>query len=337
MMAPPSNRATDALAALVPRSYALASLLGSAGVRIVLYHHIAEHPCQFTDQLGVTTHPDDFAWQLDVYSRDYDVIDLDTALSGDLPSRPLLITFDDAYRSILTRAAPMLQARSMPSVFFLSTSPIEGRELILDNLLCYLSNRVGLATLESSITGQDARTGSLGELIRVVVSSLSYQDRRLLPQELARRFELDLASLYAEAQLYLDEDSVRELTQYGFELANHTHSHVHCRSLSPEDMNAEIATPNRLIQEWTGSSVRAFSYPYGAKEDATPPAVEAIHASGLDSLFLVHARANPRSSRGPTWLRSSIHASNERQLFLQIEVLPRLRNLLRPMKLESAR
>ena len=135
-----------------------------------------------------------------------------------------------------------------------------------------------------------------------------------------------------QAQLYLSEDDVRQLPQYAVELANHTHSHVHCRSLSPQDMASEIATPRRLVQDWTGSSMRAFSYPYGAQRDVTIPVDEAVRESGHDSSFLVHARANPRSSPGSIWYRSSIHASSERQLFLELEILPRLRSLLRPLK-----
>ncbi len=61
--------------------YFLMSLLGSNGPRVLLYHHVAERDNEHIDHLSIRIHPDDFAWQLDLIARDYDVIDLDTAVS----------------------------------------------------------------------------------------------------------------------------------------------------------------------------------------------------------------------------------------------------------------
>lgn len=55
------------------------------------------------------------------------VLDLDTFLAGlerpaDLPARSVLITFDDAYRSILEVAEPILSRSGFPSVVFVPTA-----------------------------------------------------------------------------------------------------------------------------------------------------------------------------------------------------------------------
>ena len=120
-------------------------------MRVVLYHHIADHEDDLTRGLGVTLPPDVFAMHLDHYQSHYNVVDLDSVLSRDLPERPLLITFDDAYRSVVDLAMPMLAERSMPAVLFANTAPLDNRTIMLDNLLCLIANRCGVSVLGDAI------------------------------------------------------------------------------------------------------------------------------------------------------------------------------------------
>lgn len=313
------------LSSIIPRSYTLTSLFGGNGLRVVLYHHVADTPCALTDRLGVTTRLDDFEWQLDIFARDYDVVDLDAVLSGRLPRRPLLITFDDAYRSILDTAAPMLAGRGMPAVFFLVSGLVDGTGLMLDNMLCLLANRVGLADLESAITAATPRCSNLPQLIAQVVAELPYAQRLDLDTRLATRFDIDATSCRERANLYLRPDDLPRLVDFGIEIGNHTASHVHCRVLDPESADAQIGRAKRMLETWSGAPVRAFSYPYGAERDATAVAERAIRSSGHEAEFLVHARATARGHGGPLWYRTGIHARDSKRLFVELEVLPRLR------------
>ena len=47
-----------------------------------------------------------------------------------LPERPVLITFDDGYRSVLTIAAPILAAYNLPAAVFVCTGPMADRRLL---------------------------------------------------------------------------------------------------------------------------------------------------------------------------------------------------------------
>jgi hypothetical protein len=71
--------------------------------------------------------------------------------------------------------------------------------------------------------------------------------------------------------------------------------------------------------------VRAFSYPYGRRSDATPLVERALVDSGHEALFLVEARPNARGHRGPTWHRVSLRDEPTSRLFLRLAVLPNLR------------
>src|SRR5262249_40344098 len=46
-----------------------------------------------------------------------------------LPSRPVLVTFDDGYRSVFELARPILQRHGIPAVVFVCTDPVRDQQL----------------------------------------------------------------------------------------------------------------------------------------------------------------------------------------------------------------
>ncbi len=310
--------------------YSLLSLLGSNGPRVLLYHHVAEQDNEYIDHLGIRIHPDDFTWQLDLIARDYDVIDLDTALSGKLPKRPLLISFDDAYRSVLDIAGPMLQERGLPAVFFLTSDAISGDKLLLDNLINYLANQIGIEELESAITGEEPKCTNVPLLIANVIGKLPYPRRSRLGDELADRFNIDTRALCKEANMYLNEDDIPRLIQSGFDIGCHTASHAHCGALDAAGAEVEIGQAKIELERMSGKKLRAFSFPYD--DPASDEALENIHKSGFQAEFKVSSRANSRKQKGPTWYRTStIRITDPESFFTNVEVLPRLRAIRHSM------
>jgi peptidoglycan/xylan/chitin deacetylase (PgdA/CDA1 family) len=306
--------------------YSLMSLLGSNGPRVLVYHHVAERDNEHIDHLGIRIHPDDFAWQLDLIARDYDVIDLDTALSGKLPKRPLLITFDDAYRSVLDVAGPMLQERGLPAVFFLSPEVISGDKLMLDNLINYLANQVGIEELESVITGEAPKQPNVPSLIGNIIGKLPYTRRSKLGDELTDHFSIDSRALCKEANMYLNEEDIPRLIEVGFDLGCHTASHVHCGALDATGAEVEISQAKLDLERMSGQNVRVFSFPYA--DSPSDAALQSLRASGFQADFQVGSRANPRKQKGPTWYRNStIKITDPESFFANVEVLPRLRAL----------
>src|SRR5262245_15018542 len=262
-----------ALAALMcraPGRYGLVSVLGPNGLRVVLYHSVADEPGPCVEGLGVNVSPEVWSKHLDQYEREYSIVDLETVLHGRLPKRPLLITFDDGYLSVAETVAPELRRRGLPALLFATTAALGSRRLMLDNVLCYLANTVGVARLESAITGRASVAPSLSAVITQVVAPLPYTERRGLAGQLVEEFGVDEETLLAGHRLYLEPGDIRRLVELGFEIGSHTESHVHCRSLGPDEAQREIVDAAATIAKLAGRPVRAFSYPYGNATDATP-------------------------------------------------------------------
>ena len=97
--------------------------------------------------------PGEFRGIIDFLAEHYRIVALDDILldvdgEADAEGKPrVLITFDDAYRSVYTEALPVLQERNIPAVFFVSAGLIGNQSLSTDNLITYIANRFGLEKL----------------------------------------------------------------------------------------------------------------------------------------------------------------------------------------------
>lgn len=93
---------------------------------ILVYHHVSESTPPST---SVT--PERFQQHLNYLSgHGFNVISLDELLSSALTGEPLVdnavaITFDDAYLSVFTEAAPRLAERDWPFTVFLASEPLD--------------------------------------------------------------------------------------------------------------------------------------------------------------------------------------------------------------------
>ncbi len=102
----------------------------SISVPILMYHYIRPAPSIYLDRLGyrLTVTPDDFRAQMDWLSvngnHPVDFNDLRAYFGGlaPLPSKPLVITFDDGYSDLYTTAYPILKTYHFKAVAYIVTS-----------------------------------------------------------------------------------------------------------------------------------------------------------------------------------------------------------------------
>jgi len=297
-------------------------------LRAVLYHHITAHLSPLVDWLAVSTPPALFEAHLRKMARDYEIVSLDAVLSGNLPRRALLLTFDDGYRSFLDVALPILRRLGLPSVLFVTGACLDPSSVPLDNLLSYLCATVGLSQVGSALDPVARRPATFLQLLEMV-ASLPYDRRLRLGGQLAERFEVDQARLRAEGGIFLEPEDINGLEAEGCEVANHTRSHIFCRSLVEEaSAHHQLVDHARRLESLTGRPVRAFSFPYGRREDATPMVERVLRDSGHEALFLAESRPDPKGNLGPLRNRVALDGCPSWRVGPQLEMMPRL-NLAR--------
>jgi peptidoglycan/xylan/chitin deacetylase (PgdA/CDA1 family) len=320
----------------MPARFALAKLLGPPySLRCVLFHDISDQESPFTRGLGVTVSAARFQAALEFLARHYTPVRLSDVLAASedrpLPPRPVLVTFDDGYASVARVAAPLCQEAGIAPVYFLSAAYLDGTQLAMDNLVCYVVNVLGLPAVAAAARVATGRNGlqlhSMAEVFSTVLPGFSPRVRGLFKQALLDSIGVPEADLARQASLYVDRRDLPRLTAGDCELGNHTYTHVHCRSLPGDALHREIGDNGAALEALCGKPVRSFSVPYGSSGDLTGSVTEYLDRSGHAAVFLSESSANHAHPRPRVLDRVSIHAGSDEELFAQIEVLPRLRAL----------
>lgn len=292
-----------------------------SNVTCVLHHHIGpETP--FEAGLNVASDRKAYEAQINWMSENFNFISLDQLLSGDLPDRPLLLTFDDVFRSVLDVVREVLAPNGIPSVYFINPGLFENDGISLDSALAWAT---GLAGTEAVCRLLDLPARN--DLSAIVVSdmaALGAQARREVVAKLLS--EYGLPDLGARAPILAPED-LRELVSLGVEIGNHTMTHVHCRSLSAREREVEIVDAKARLEALCAQPVRSLSIPYGHEDDLTRDVLDCARSSGHEAIFLVHARANWRRPAKDIWYRVSLHDEAPGDLRVALSVKPHLRTI----------
>ena len=302
--------------------------MSSAIVTCVSYHQFEAEPTPFTRNLMASTSPDALARQLAYFRRHYSPISLDQLLAGDLPANPLLLTIDDAYRSVLDIAAPMLAEFKIPALLTTNPRVIAGGFAPIDNVLSLAMQELGATGLGIAAALTDPWSCTIRRIVREVLPQLDLDAREALKRKLMRLLGVREADLVEHMDLFLNPDQLTRLVRdYGFTIGNHTVSHTHLRNLPPASARHEIEDGKRLLEQMTGTRIRAFSFPYGSQLDATPEVLDILRASRHEAIFLVKRRTNTVRPAADIWYRQSIADDMVAKLPVKLSWLPRMGEL----------
>jgi peptidoglycan/xylan/chitin deacetylase (PgdA/CDA1 family) len=168
-----------------------------------------------------------------------------------LPDRPVLITFDDGYRSVFELARPILRRYRLPATVFVCSDPVRRQRLFWF----------------------DAVTRALGP---GAVATL-----RALPDEGWRRVaaEHETPASAAPHLAPMTEDQVRQLADEGFTIGVHTATHAPLAQAPAAVQREELESCRSALASWTGQRIDSVAYPFGAPGADYTPASAAIAAA----------------------------------------------------------
>lgn len=317
----------------MPGRFAVARAFGPAySLRCVVFHDVSTAESPFTKGMGVSISPGEFEAALKFLVRHYTPVSLQDILAdpgGPRLRKPaILVTFDDGYASVVP-SAELCRKLGVPAVLFLNAAFLDNKRLAPDNLVCYVANVSGMEPLNRAAQAVKRsnmlRLRSVADIFQRLFPLLSLEERRAFLDSLADIAGVDESAMAEQAKLYLTAMQVRALAAAGFEIGNHTYSHIHCRSLVAPDFTSEIDRNKEELEVIAGKKVRSFSVPYGSSVDLTRRLADYLKRSGYQAAFLSESVANPPNADPLHIDRVSVRTSSDHKLFLDIEMLPRLR------------
>jgi peptidoglycan/xylan/chitin deacetylase (PgdA/CDA1 family) len=307
--------------------FALARILTSRGLRVVCYHGISlgdEH-C-FQPKLFM--HEDTFRERIDYLKRQgYPVLSLDEALAlmyqGMLPPRALVITFDDGWLGIGTKAAPLLRRYGFPSTLYVMTNNVVNETPVFDVALRYLLWKGREKTLDLCFLGSGSGTVALGSpgereqaarRISEAGRSRNEHDQQALLLDLAESLDVDWKPSSQLFRLMTIEQLAR-LPEQGMDLQLHTHHHC-LPTTDPKGVENEIIENRAVLKQIVSGPLQHFCYPSGEFHPSQFPWLRAL---GIESATTCLSGFN-YSDTERLELRRFLDGENITQLEFEAEV-----------------
>ena len=238
-------------------------------------------------------------------SRAFTVITLGQAMrslaAGSLPSRALVITFDDGYADNCEVALPILRRHGLAGTFFVASGFLNGGRMWNDTII----ETLRLATVPSidlsefglgarTLDGPAQRRSAIDAMLQVV----KYQAPEQRTVSLRRLATLAGYPVLPD-DLMMTTDQLRSMHRSGMEIGGHTIGHPILTTLPDDEARAEIDGGRRALQELIDAPVDVFAYPNGVPDrDYDVRHVDMVRSLGfLGAVTTARGAAGPRGDR----------------------------------------
>ncbi len=272
---------------------------------ILVYHRVAEAN---VDPWALGVSPAHFAQQLQVLKTIANPVSLRDLISakadGDLPPRPVCITFDDGYADNLLAAKPALETYRVPGTVFVTPGYLDVPEnlwwdelakLVLDpatrkdevsfslngNQYTYTFQPQAGPDTNSKWRAWEPAPGApqIGylEIYNLLVKLPDSKREQALEQ--IRR-----GATYSDRRQHrcLTRTELCELAQGDLvEIGAHTLTHPVLAELPAEQQQHEIGGSKQQLEALTGREITSFAYPYGKKNHYTRQTVQTVRDHGF--------------------------------------------------------
>lgn len=261
-------------------------------VRILAYHRVlpTADPADFSFDLDlVSASSEAFRSQLAIIRRRFAPMRFDELADcldrgRPVPSRAVLITFDDGYDDNYRIAFPLLREAGLSAMFFVSSGHVaSGRPYAYDwlvHMLC-TTTQSRLHAPELGIdcplpAGVDAlaERRALARYVLDRIKTLDADGQQALVDRLQREWDMPDAAGHPDCRP-MTWAQLREMHAAGMEVGSHGVDHRMLAKLSPQAMRDEVAGSRLAIEAALGAPVAAMSYPVGGR-DAYNAAVMAV-------------------------------------------------------------
>lgn len=281
--------------------------VAGARIHVLAYHRVVDalpEDGPINPSLCITA--DVFRRQMEQLRRQFLVLPLSyvvRAIEGELevPHDAVAVTFDDGYRDVRLRAAPVLAELGIPATVFIPTgfAEAEGRARLLphDRLYAALwaAGRRGLALGRLGDSETALLLSRAARAMDVAGPAAAVEDliRATPAATLGRIIDALEAAAGAppldEGAAVLAPAEVRGLADAGWEIGAHTVGHVVLTHEAPSERRRQLVTSKADLERWSGRPCRYFAYCNGFHN---PHLVAELRRAGYEGAVTTCDRPN---------------------------------------------
>lgn len=275
-------------------------------LRVLTYHRVDDPARDVGVYPRIMVCPHEFERQMRYVAEHYAVVSMAQALNavqggGALPSRALLITFDDAYVDFAKNAWPILRRHGLPATLFVPTAFPDHPERVFwwDRLY----HALAVAASEQEVNSPAGKFTLGTTATREAAFSKLRDYVKTLPHEEAMQWVGQLCERLGTPPLpasVLGWRELRDLAQEGVTLGAHTRNHPILTRVSPEVIRQEAVDSLRDLELGIGATLPIFAYPSGG---ANAEVVRTLKQAGFELAFLTGSGINDLRTADPLQMR----------------------------------
>jgi peptidoglycan/xylan/chitin deacetylase (PgdA/CDA1 family) len=269
---------------------------------VITYHDVL--PGGFPENnplFGMTVATDEFEWQLDYIVSRYNPVSLAEVLdwlngNGQLPSRPVLITFDDGHANNVRYALPHLKERGVPFTCFVVASALGEQKLLWFeegySRILYCNTKVWQLQSGESVPLETPEQRSLAcSKFFMMFRKLSEAEQESEISHLRAQLPLEKgAGSYPSRFDFLSKEELIMLRANGGAIGAHTMTHPILASQSSKNASDEIGLSKAVLEKALGTTVQAFAYPFGMPQlDFSMRDSETVKQAGFSLAFAANS------------------------------------------------
>jgi peptidoglycan/xylan/chitin deacetylase (PgdA/CDA1 family) len=215
----------------------------------------------------------DFERQVALLRRDYDIVDIDQALSDPAGARPLaVLTFDDGHSGWVEHLLPIVEREALPVTLYVATGHVQDSTAYWFDAVVNALQTAAPVSLDTGAAGLGRITlnRERGEANWVRLSALLEAMKALeapARESLARRLVTAAAGQRQPRFRRLQPLTVEEVRSLASSrwvtVGSHSHGHELLDQIALDAARDSIVRSITLLREWTGRSVEHFAYPNG--------------------------------------------------------------------------
>lgn len=228
------------------------------------------------------------AAHLKVLAPYYRFMSLEDALAyhGPQDSRPpIVLTFDDGYKSWLTEVVPVLKKKRIPALFLPTVSFVERTQLpwyeVVDRFVRRRRGQFIQIGDERFPVKAVARDQLLKRSLHQRLKALDHAELLQLMSGLERQLEPDDLRIIRDK--YLSVEELRSLAGPLFEIGSHTLTHPILTRIPVEDARQELVESKRALESIVNRPVRYVAYPNGLADDINNAVVTEARQAGYEA------------------------------------------------------
>lgn len=258
---------------------------------IILYHSVFEEvPKDIENGLdNVTT--DILYEQLSELKKYYTVVSIDEFISLKDKTGYACITFDDAYKNVITNGLKVFEELKVPVTIFVNTSTLNNKVFWRDKVRYILNNEL-VSDFEKFSKG----------IIKVddkgfyKYSKMNLNNSILVEKEIDDFFEnMNIKFGIQNYCISLKEQLIKhELVSFG----NHSHNHYVLSSLSYDEQYNEINTTKMILDKLDVNKSNVFSLPFGGKDDYNEDTINIVNKLGYSGILMSRNRVCIKNNKG---------------------------------------